>query len=433
MNSRRHPEAISTQRVFQVYAALACVAGFLLLGWGPMWLGTDLAGQPWGKAALIRMAGATMIAAGCCAVGFAACGGGPGQRRGLLWFGIGHGVIWLVAAVQQTAIWGSTQGRLAVELLWMAAIVLLYLWSTLDTEMGRPWSPLSLFGNARAEPVEQLRSRYEQQIREVARQEERNRLARDLHDSIKQQIFAMQTAAATAQTRFGEDPAGARQALEQVRSCAREAMAEMQAMLDQLHGVPLENAGLIEALKKQCEALGFRSGAKVEFTFEALPAAEDFPPGAHEAILRVAQEALANVGRHARATAVGVSLAASGGRVELRVQDDGSGFDPNQTAQGQGIANMHDRAAEFGGTFELISAPGSGTTAVFAVPYLKTGTPREYRKRAMIWAMALLVGLRLLVWTNAGVIAAASAISAIGLARNLYAYFRVRRQSEGAH
>jgi hypothetical protein len=67
----QRPEAIDTRWVFRAYAALASLAGFLLLGWGPMWFGVDLAGEPFGKAALIRVLGSMMIAAGCCAAGFA--------------------------------------------------------------------------------------------------------------------------------------------------------------------------------------------------------------------------------------------------------------------------------------------------------------------------------------------------------------------------
>src|ERR1035441_8446562 len=86
-------EAIDTRWVFRAYAAMASLAGFLLFGWGPMWFGVDLAGEPFGKAALIRVLGSMMIAAGCCAAGFAAVDDPPSRRRGLFWFAIGHAVI----------------------------------------------------------------------------------------------------------------------------------------------------------------------------------------------------------------------------------------------------------------------------------------------------------------------------------------------------
>ena len=113
--------------------------------------------------------------------------------------------------------------------------------------------------------IGRLRSAYEEQIRQAARQEERARLARDLHDAVKQQLFVIQTAGATAQARLSTDIDGARAAVDQVRAAAREAMTEMEVMLDQLQGAPIENAGLLAFLKKHCEALGFRTGAEVTF------------------------------------------------------------------------------------------------------------------------------------------------------------------------
>jgi signal transduction histidine kinase len=290
----------------------------------------------------------------------------------------------------------------------------------------------SLFGSDNPDSADQLRSQYERQIREVARQEERNRLARDLHDSIKQQVFVIQTAAATAQARFDGDPAGAKLALEQVRGSAREAMTEMQVMLDQLRAVPLENAGLVESLKKQCEALGFRTGARVEFKLGDLPPTEALPPGAHEAILRAAQEALANVGRHARADSVLVSLGSPRGQFELRVQDDGGGFDPNRSSRGQGIANMRARAEEFGGKFELISQPGNGTSVVLSIPYTAFETPREYRRRAVTWGILLVVSILVVAGTKSGGMAATSVIAAIGFVRYTMAYRHMRLRTEAA-
>ena len=93
--------------------------------------------------------------------------------------------------------------------------------------------------------------------------------------------------------------------------------------------------------------------------------------------MRAAQEALANVGRHARAGNVLASLGSVRGQVELRIQDDGTGFDPNQSGGGQGIANMRARAEEFGGTFELASRPGGGACVVFSIPYTAAATPEN--------------------------------------------------------
>jgi signal transduction histidine kinase len=426
-------ETIDSRWLFRAYAALFSFAGFLLLGWGPIWFGAHLAGQAWGKAALIRVLGAVVIAAGCCAAGFAAVEHPLFRRRGLFWFAAGHTIIWGVLVSQQTAIWGPGIAERVAQSAGVVAMVLwiVYGWGTHDKDREND-NLIRLFGFQKPDGAEQLRSKYEQQIREAARQEERNRLARDLHDSIKQQIFVIQTAAATAQARFEGDQSGTKEALDLVRGSAREAMTEMQVMLDQLRAVPLENSGLIEALRKQCEALGFRTGASVKFDLGNLPETQALPPGAHEAILRAAQEALANVGRHARAKNVLVSLGATSGQVELRVKDDGAGFDPNQGGRGLGIDNMRARAEEFGGSFELISQPGKGTSVTFSIPSSASGVKRESRSQAVLLALVLVISIPVLAWTKSFGVSMLTTIATMGLVRYAIAYRRASTQSRAS-
>jgi signal transduction histidine kinase len=425
MYGAQRPEPIEIRLVFRAYAILAGLGGFILAAWGPIWLGTDLAGQPWANAAFIRFFGAIVMAAACCALGFASTDDRIALRRSLFWFAAAHAAVAVVVMTQRIAIWGEGPATWAAQFLLAVGFVLWCFW----IESSARRSVLtSLFAGESPPSTEGLRSRYEQQIRQAARQEERNRLARDLHDSIKQQIFVIQTAAATVQARFDDDRSGARQALESIRTSAREASTEMQVMLDQLRGVPLENAGLVEALKKQCEALGFRTGATVDFRFGNLPSNDAAPPGAHEAILRVAQEALANVARHARAANVRVSLDSSQDLIRLRVSDDGAGFDPNQAPRGLGIANMRTRAEEFGGTFELASRPGGGTSLTFSIPYAEAGLPRLYLRNAVAWGVVLLIAPLVQVFTGKWHVPAtmSSVIAAFGVLRNVSAYRRVR-------
>ncbi len=181
----------------------------------------------------------------------------------------------------------------------------------------------------------------------------------------------------------------AREALDQIRSSAREAMIEMEVMLDQLRAEPLENTGLVAALKKLCESIGFRTGAQVDFKLGEVPPTGLSAPGAAEATLRVAQEALANVARHARAAHVTVSLHSAEGRMELTVQDDGAGFDPNQDSRGMGTANMRTRAEELGGRLELISSPEAGTTVKFSIPSRVPATTPAYKDRNRTILLAL--------------------------------------------
>jgi signal transduction histidine kinase len=282
------------------------------------------------------------------------------------------------------------------------------------------------------EAMDTLRSQYEEHIQQATRQEERTRLARDLHDAIKQQLFVIQTSAATVETRFDADAPGAKAALEQVRTAAREATTEMEAMIQQLQTTPLENAGLVDALKRQCDALEFRTGADVTLEVGDLPASDRLPPGTQQGLFRAAQEALANVGRHARARHVAVSLATESRRLELTIRDDGVGFDPLAPRQGMGLENMTARVAVLGGSFALTSAPGGGTTLRFSVP-CTAGLPREYALRASAWAVVLIAGIWYLAprgvsdhpWALG-----LSAIAGIAGARYVVACFRVSRRSE---
>lgn len=220
----------------------------------------------------------------------------------------------------------------------------------------------------------QIRGQLRQQIRDATAQEERNRLARDLHDSIKQQLFAINVSAAAAQARWEHDPAGAQAALADVRGSAQAAMVEMNAMLQQLRPSPLENVGLVQALQEQCEALALRTGAAVTTEFCELPPPDWWPAGGQTAVFRIAQEALANVARHARATKVRVRLALSGDEktavLQLRIVDNGSGFDPAAVSAGMGLENMRARAQAIGAVFSVSGKAGAGITVSLDVPLL---------------------------------------------------------------
>ena len=401
-----------------------------------MWFGVHLAGVPFGRAALVRVFGSMWMMAAFSAAALATVDDAQAQHRGLFWFAIGHAVVWLVVLTQVATVWGPGLGDHVVGVMAGVSFVLFYLWLVAEGEFPRE-DPIDtgIFGE-RVEswrrpvgPGEPLRSQYEQKIRQAAAQEERNRLARDLHDSIKQQIFAIQTAAATAQTRFDGDPSGAREALDQIRGSAREAMTEMEVMLDQLRAEPPENTGLVEALKKLCESIGFRTGAQVEFKLGVMPPTRLLAPGAAEATLRAAQEALANVARHARASRVLVSLGSVGGGLELIVKDDGAGFDPNQSSRGMGRANMRTRAEEFGGRLELSSSPEVGTTVKFSIPYAAAGR-NKYRNRGIALCLMMLGGVFLNRvgghWSIAPAVAFVATISVVHYLK----VYRARRLSE---
>jgi signal transduction histidine kinase len=372
--------------------------------------------------------GTILVGAGLLAFAFAKVADPASRRRGLAYFAAAHGIVCLMLLMQSAAIWGHGLGEQAAKVLLAVTTVLFWFWFSADRGLGwRVQTITSLFGGTGQPNTEQLRSEYEQQIRRAASQEERARLARDLHDSIKQQIFVIQTSAATVEARYDEDKAGAREALGMVRGAARDAMSEMEAMLDQLRAVPLENAGLVEALHKQCEALGFRTGAEVEFQHGTLPPSLTLAPGTQDVVFRVAQEALSNIGRHARATKVAVFLTAGGGVLGLMIRDNGGGFELTKQRRGMGIGNMSARAAEAGGTLDVNSGPGAGAKVVLSIPY-RTTTARDYKRGAWVYGIVLVVALVTLFWRREPTMLIVAILCGFSLPRSVAAYRRIRKE-----
>ncbi len=223
------------------------------------------------------------------------------------------------------------------------------------------------------------------QLREAAIQEERNRLARDLHDTIKQQLFSINVAAATAQSLLHHHPEAIVQHIQHVRDLSHAAMAEMKALLTQLRPQPLATVGLIEAIRDQLEALRFRAEVTTELHYDVLPDEGRLPLGAQETIFRVVQEALSNVARHARArhTQVALTCETTNGSEVLHVciTDDGQGVDPATTPSGMGLTNMRTRIEAIGGTLAVRSTPNAGTTVCFRIPLLELEADKEKERR----------------------------------------------------
>lgn len=222
-----------------------------------------------------------------------------------------------------------------------------------------------------------------QQAREAAALAERNRIARDLHDSIKQQIFGINASAAAARAYWQrENMEGAREAVGDIERSAEEAQVEMQALLQQLRPAPLENTSLLEALHTQAQALGFRTGARVEVDLAALPEPDRFVPGTQEAIFRLVQEAFANIVRHARARAVWLTLGIAGQALHITVRDDGQGFDPAQVRSGMGLCNLRERTRALQGHLEVRSRLGQGTTVLITIPLVEALRNPEEEERS---------------------------------------------------
>jgi PAS domain S-box-containing protein len=202
--------------------------------------------------------------------------------------------------------------------------------------------------------------------RENAALEQRQRLARELHDSISQTVYGIALAARTAQQLFATDPSKLREPLDMVLRLSEAALAEMRALIFELRPEALAREGLIGALKHHTAALRARHGLKVEEAFGAEPV---LSLEAKQSLYRIAQEALHNAARHARATTIGVRLVRNGSGICLEVWDDGIGFDTGAAYAGHlGLHTMRERAGEVGGDLEIESKPGGGTKVRVALP-----------------------------------------------------------------
>jgi signal transduction histidine kinase len=401
MNSRElflYDRVIKSEVIMMVYRSLMISTAIFMLAlgiffalWGPMmlpYLGDGGLPTPtrgnmtvWSAFSFTRLFGAMLFTAGLVAWAARKLDRPEDQRNVGIAFFIGGLFLLLMGLTQKFTIWAPAPGWVAIFIIAMLPLSFGYM---LFVEFGgADFRPL-----AQSQDPEKLRQRWVRQLSEAAAQQERNRLARDLHDSIKQQIFSINVSAAAAQARWADDGVGARHALEDVRNSAREAMTEMEAMLQQLRPAPLENVGLVEALRKQAEALQYRSGACVTTEFSDLPDSGALLPGAQAAIFRIAQEALSNIARHARAKSVHIRLYqqrdGENPTLWLKIEDDGGGFDTTRPGAGMGLANINVRAAEIGGRLHIESAPGEGTNLVLSVPII---SPDVNKIRRMFYAI----------------------------------------------
>ena len=201
--------------------------------------------------------------------------------------------------------------------------------------------------------------------RQLAEAGERARIARELHDAISQDLFSLRLLAGGLRRALPAD-SPLRPQVHTMEQTATQTMQEMQALLLALRPVALADAGLVAALEELCHAYRDRLGVTVDADLEPVELA---PPAEH-AVLRVVQEALANAVKHAQPTRIVLRLRHHDGQVAVTVTDDGGGFDPARAQQrhGMGLGLMRGRVAELGGTFQLDSTPGEGTSVQILLP-----------------------------------------------------------------
>jgi two-component system, NarL family, sensor histidine kinase UhpB len=199
-----------------------------------------------------------------------------------------------------------------------------------------------------------------------AQEQERGRIAQDLHDEVNQALTAILLRLSAT---IGDAPLGLRSELYETQELVSQAMDELLALARQLRPTALDDHGLIAALASQVSEFGQRTGTRVRFHHHGeLPTLTDEE---QLVIFRVTQESLSNIAKHANATGVDVELSFVG-RTLLRVRDDGHGFDAGPARRvngrmrgrpgGLGLSGMRERALLVGGQLEVFTAPGAGTT-----------------------------------------------------------------------
>ncbi|WP_189315106.1 sensor histidine kinase [Streptomyces brasiliensis] len=210
------------------------------------------------------------------------------------------------------------------------------------------------------------------QAREAGVADERRRLAAEIHDTIAQGLTGI-IAQLQVVTNI-PDPDLAREHLDRATDLARHSLGEARRSVHNLAPVALEHDGLPEALTKTVTGWGERTGIRAEFTVTG--AAEQLHEEVAATLLRIVQEALANAGRHARATRVGVTLSFLGDEVILDIRDDGTGFDlltvpARSHSGGFGLDGMRARAERIAGSLTVESEPGHGTAVSARVPLVR--------------------------------------------------------------
>jgi signal transduction histidine kinase len=193
--------------------------------------------------------------------------------------------------------------------------------------------------------------------------EERTRIAREFHDTLEQELVAITIQLETVAAQFDQAPRVARQMLDLARNMSRRSLSEARRSVWDLRSHLLENSNLVTALSEVAKLMA--ASARVAISVETSGPPRRLPPHMENNLLRIAQEALANALKHARARRIAVLLQYLPGKVSLRVTDDGAGFDTADRSVLYGghfgLLDMSERAEKMGGRYSMISNPGQGT------------------------------------------------------------------------
>jgi NarL family two-component system sensor histidine kinase LiaS len=215
--------------------------------------------------------------------------------------------------------------------------------------------------NERAKEIERLF----EQTKDLAIIEERNRLARDLHDSAKQKAFAALAELGAARSLSNGSKEKAGKHLQEAENLVGEVIQEITFLIQEIHPAALKEKGLASTLREYVFEWSNRTGIYVDLNIEG---EQRLSLKIEQALYRSIQEALANVARHSAANTVSLALAIQSSSVNVSVSDDGRGFEINRTSNGMGLRSIRERVESVGGTFDIESAVGQGTRLILQIP-----------------------------------------------------------------
>jgi GAF domain-containing protein len=254
--------------------------------------------------------------------------------------------------------WGEIKSELAVPLKTKSAII-----GTLDVESNELNAfdesdvvVLQSLANQAAAAIENARL-YEQ-ARQAAALEERNRLARDLHDSAKQQALAASFQLGTALTLFDRDPQAARHHLMEADNLVDSVRRELTDLIHELRPPTVSEADFADTLNEYAVEWAHQNGIGVDVKVHGR---DELTLEIEQTLYRIMQEALANIARHSSASRVDLLLSYDTDAVRLTIADDGCGFDTGRQYDGMGLRSMGERSASLNGDFAVESSPGCGT------------------------------------------------------------------------
>jgi len=277
------------------------------------------------------------------------------RKKAITWI-----VIFSVAIVSAQLIQFRYTNSFPLTLLYLGGLIAVASFSTLMLRTNEERIQSDRLLDELQQAHDQLQE-YAGQAEELATAKERNRLARELHDSVAQTLYGLtlQAEAAARELNAGRAEKATEQ-LHEIRDSAQQSLQETRLLIFELRPPILEQEGLVAALRTRLESVESRSGLKAQIQLQEL---KQLPVKVEAGLYGISNEALNNILKHARASVIKVSLKKESNKIILEIQDNGVGFDVTATKSqsGMGLKGMQERAEQFDGDMQINSGP-SGTT-----------------------------------------------------------------------